>query len=319
MILRIFLCFLITLASSAQALDWNVFVEPTGDLKKCFLENVSPRVLSKLTGGVPEKRGLRKKAKKAYKACSEFILSPDENNKTAKDASSSIGKRKIKSYLGTAPLYEMVNHDNKINLIFFNGGPGWWGNLNSKNFLIRERKRFFIRGANVYLFPNKEKEKMSFDDRLEDDHINRIRALIKEVRSFNKYPIYLAGISRGAVSVGAFIAKYGEEVDGAILLSGVYYNERITKRNSYSMQEVIGTKPLTPILIIHHENDGCKICEPHSVQDFFDDLETSQKKLSWISGGGSSGSPHGPFHHHGYEDVEHLAVDELIKWASLER
>ena len=64
MILRIFLCFLITLASSAQALDWNVFVEPTGDLKKCFLENVSPRVLSKLTGGVPEKRGLRKKKKK---------------------------------------------------------------------------------------------------------------------------------------------------------------------------------------------------------------------------------------------------------------
>ena len=43
-------------------------------------------------------------------------------------------------------------------------------------------------------------------------------------------------------------------------------------------------------------------------------MEGKEKSLLWVSGGQSSGDPHGPYHHHGYEGVENIAVDHLINW-----
>ena len=115
-----------------------------------------------------------------------------------------------------------------------------------KFFLIRERESFSSKGMNVFLFPNTEKKlKMSYADRLGEAHINTIRKLVKDIRSQNSSPIYLAGISRGTVSVGKFVFLYGDEIDGAILITGIYFNETITKRKDYSMQEVIGTEAPT--------------------------------------------------------------------------
>ena len=90
-------------------------------------------------------------------------------------------------------MYQMVRNDAKANIILFNGGPGWWGNLKSKNFLIREREKFFSKGLNVFLFPNKKKKfKMTYGDRLKNDHITRIRKLIEDIRTQNELPVFLA-------------------------------------------------------------------------------------------------------------------------------
>ena len=155
---------------------------------------------------------------------------------------------------------------------------------------------------------------MTYADRLEEAHINSIRSLVRDIRSQNKLPIYLAGISRGTVSVGKFISLFGNEVDGAILISGIYWNIQITKRNPYSMQEVIGTKATTKILVLHHKNDGCKVCQPSSAKDFYTDLNIKDKKLMLVSGGKATGNPHGPFHHHGFEGVESVAIGHIIDW-----
>ena len=225
------------------------------------------------------------------------------------------GEKVKKTYLGKAPMYQMIRSDAKANIILFSGGPGWWGNLKSKNFLIRERKKFFSHGLNVFLFPNKEKKyELTYDDRLKDEHIARIRRLVKDIRTQNDLPVFLAGSSRGAVSTGKFISQYGEEVDGAALLSGIYYNTEITKKNAYSMQKVIGTSALTNILVLHHEDDCCKLCEPSSAKQFFEELKIKTKALKMVSGGGSSGSCNGPLHHHGFEGIEDEAVGKLVSW-----
>ena len=225
------------------------------------------------------------------------------------------GEKIKKPYLGKAPMYQMVRNDAKANIILFNGGPGWWGNLKSKNFLIREREKIFSKGLNVFLFPNKKKKyKMTYGDRLKSDHITRIRKLIEDIRTQNELPVFLAGISRGAVSVGRFVSQYGQKIEGAALLSGIYYNTRITKKNAYSMQRVIGTDAPTSILVLHHEDDCCKLCQPSSAKQFFEELKIKSKTLAMISGGGSSGSCNGPLHHHGFEGVENQAVDHLVAW-----
>ena len=83
------------------------------------------------------------------------------------------------------------------------------------------------------------------------------------------------------------------------------------------MQTVIGTSGYTKILIIHHENDCCKVCQPASARQFYEDLETKHKTIKMISGGGSSGGCNGPFHHHGFEGVEDAVVEEIVSWISL--
>ena len=299
----------------AVALEWAIFKSPSKDLKNCLLENLSSGVLEKLSDGRPDKKSLRKKAKKAYKACKDFIKTTENSAKTSNQFSQ--GRKVNKTYLGSAPMYEMTQPSSQANLILFTGGPGWWGNLKSKNFLIRERKSFFNGGANVFLFPNSQKKlKMSYADRLKNAHVDSIRDLVRDIRSQNKLPIYLAGVSRGTVSVGNFISRYGNEVDGAILISGIYFNSKITKRNPYSMQQVIGTKAPTKILVLHHEKDGCKVCEPFSAKAFYSDLNIIEKKLVLVSGGQANGDPHGPFHHHGFEGVESVAVGHIIDWIS---
>ena len=214
-------------------------------------------------------------------------------------------------------MYQMTQVDATANVILFSGGPGWWGNLKSKNFLIRERESFFAKGLNLYLFPNKKKKyRMTYDYRLQDEHIDRIRKLVRDIKNENNLPIFLAGISRGAVSAGRYIRQFGEEVDGAILLSAIYYNTEITKKNAYSMQEVIGNSASTNILIVHHEGDCCKLCQPSGAQQFFNGLITKKKALKMLSGGGSSGNCNGPFHHHGFEGIENKVVDEIVSWIS---
>ena len=121
------------------------------------------------------------------------------------------GVKVKKPYLGEAPMFQMIQSDAKANIIFFNGGPGWWGNLRSKNFLIREREKFFSRDLNVYLFPNKKKKyKMSYDDRLHQDHISRIRELVRDIRTQNDLPIILAGHAGGQFRTGRHVDLKGD-------------------------------------------------------------------------------------------------------------
>jgi len=294
------------------AINWSLFENPKHELKECFLETLNPSLLSKLADGRPDKKRMRKKGKKAYYNCEALFDATKFSKKLEKSAYA--GKKVYKHYLGSAPMFQMLSKESKVNLVLFNGGPGWWGNLRSRNYLIRERNEFKKFGANVFIFPNSAKEKMSYHDRLDDSHIKRIRQLVKEIKSINNLPIFLVGISRGTVSVGAFIEQYGQEIKGAILLSGIYWNDFGPNRNNYSMQEIIGEQPKTTILVVHHKEDCCKICEPQSAQEFFKNIKTNDKSLILMSGGNATGNCHGPFHHHGFEGIEKVTAEKIMNW-----
>ncbi len=212
------------------------------------------------------------------------------------------------------PVYQITNAASRVNILLLAGGGGWRGNLNSQNFLIRQRRSFVNAGANVFIFPNPVKRKISFADRLSDDHVIRILRLVESVKRENDLPIFLAGISRGTVSVGHFAKNHGDRIQGIIFYSGIYLSE-IEKRNRFAMERVVGDRIEVPVLVVHHRNDRCRICRPESAEAFFQNLDAPQKDYMEFSGGGMTGDPHGPLHHHGFEGLEKEVVSRTLAWA----
>ena len=68
------------------------------------------------------------------------------------------------------------------------------------------------------------------------------------------------------------------------------------------------------MLILHHQEDQCKVTWPSSVRKFFEALENVDKTLVFLSGGEPTGRKCGPLHFHGFEGVESAAVTELMDW-----
>ena len=68
-----FSIFLISFTRPVGAFEWDVFGAPSGDLRSCLLNSLDEDSLKKLLGGRPEKKQMRKKAKRAYKVCAKSI------------------------------------------------------------------------------------------------------------------------------------------------------------------------------------------------------------------------------------------------------
>ena len=219
--------------------------------------------------------------------------------------------------VGQVPVYKENAENPWVNLVLFTGGKGWWGNLASQNFLIRQMSSLVNAGANVYIFPNPSREKISFKYRISQEHAKRIEALVRKISTRNELPVILVGFSRGAVSVGKYETTYPGDIDGIALLSAIYKSD-ITRRNKFAMESIIGNQIHSRLLVLHHEQDQCKVTWPSSAKKFFDTLEEGVKTLVFLSGGRPTGRQCGPLHFHGFQGVEKTAVKALIDWARVD-
>ncbi len=139
--------------------------------------------------------------------------------------------------VGALPVSFIESDNPKLNLVVFSGGGGWKGDLTSRNFVIRERAAPAERGANVFIFPNPSKRKISFKYRQSEEHLNAISAVIHHVRSLNSDPIFLVGFSKGSVSAASFGKQYPARVDGVALLSGIYKSNK-KRANKFAMGRI---------------------------------------------------------------------------------
>ena len=216
--------------------------------------------------------------------------------------------------VGALPVSFIESDNPKLNLVVFSGGGGWKGNLTSRNFVIRERAALAERGANVFIFPNPSKRKISFKYRQSEEHLNAISAVIHHVRSLNRDPIFLVGFSKGSVSAASFGKQYPARVDGVALLSGIYKSNK-KRPNKFAMGRITSGRYLAPLLVLHHANDQCKVTWPSSARSFFESLDAKEKHLIMLTDGTPTGGSCGPLHYHGFEGVEASAVRGLIDWA----
>ncbi len=195
--------------------------------------------------------------------------------------------------------------------IFPNGSMKW----GEPNFLIRTRKLFAEQGMLVVIV-DAPSDRLSGSFlggfRQRPDHVADIKAVITWARTAAGLPVWLVGTSRGTQSV-AYIATElsgSEGPDGIVLTSTI-----LTDKNGHTVPAMRLSKIHVPVLVVHHEQDGCASCNFFDLPNLMTKLtNVPRSQLLAIKGGVSQGDPCEAMAYHGFNGVEQDVVQRIAAW-----
>jgi pimeloyl-ACP methyl ester carboxylesterase len=197
-------------------------------------------------------------------------------------------------------------------LMLLPGGEGGIGSTQgepprSKNFLVRSRDLFAAEGFNVAVIGKpSDQNDLTLAFRASPEHVEDLRVIAEGLRRQLGKPVWLVGTSRGTVSAAAAAATIDPSiVAGVVLTSSVTF-----AKNQPSVPLLALADIRVPVLVMHHQRDACKSCDPREAHLITERLTNAPvKKLLLVDGGGgASGDPCEPMHYHGYIGMEGDAV-----------
>jgi predicted alpha/beta-fold hydrolase len=182
---------------------------------------------------------------------------------------------------------------------------------NEGNFLVRTRALFAQQGlaALVLDAPSDQSSGMSRSFRESADHVTDVAAVIDWARTKWRKPVWLVGTSRGTQSaayVAVALANDARDADGIVLTSSIL--GRSKRDPGTPVQEQPLDKLKIPVLVVHHEDDPCPICNPSLLREI---KLPAQGKIIMEHGGASTGDPCEAFSHHGYNGIEGTVVADI--------
>ncbi|RQZ20755.1 alpha/beta hydrolase [Burkholderia sp. Bp9031] len=211
----------------------------------------------------------------------------------------------------------------KVAAILYAGGHGGlqidpsgkfgWG---EGNFLVRTRMRFVDDGIAVAVIDapsDRQSAPYLSGFRQSREHTDDARAVIAWLKEQLHVPVWLVGTSRGTQSVASIaIALAGSGgPDGIVLTSTILREDR--GRTAVPDMDLASIR--IPVLVVHHEKDGCKYCPVSETDSLMKKLNQSAKTdLMVVTGGASRGDPCGAFGYHGFNGVESNVVDAVSAW-----
>ena len=205
-----------------------------------------------------------------------------------------------------------------MTLFIFSGGGGGFGRVedgwpNSNNFLVRTSRLWVEQGFNLAIFGRPDdSEGLDYEDRISGAHLTDIQAVLEWVKKKSTAPIWIVGTSRGTVSTAFALINIADgQIAGGVVSSSVVSYK---KAGALPRQDLDRIK--LPMLVYHHEKDGCDICKPYEVPAIMKGLKNSPvKKLIMASAGANpTGSPCEANHWHGFIGMEAQAVSEIAGW-----
>lgn len=210
----------------------------------------------------------------------------------------------------------------RATLVLFTGGNGALkiaadGKLGagSGNFLIRTRQQWADKGFVVALVDapsDRQNEPYLSGVRQTPEHLADIKAVIAALRQRIALPVWLVGTSRGTQSV-AFVASAlsgADAPDGVVLTSSI-----LTDPKSRSVPDMPLERIAVPVLVVHHQQDACKVCKPEALPGLMSKLTHSpRRELLQFEGGIDKGDPCEAFAYHGYNGIESRVVDRITNW-----
>jgi len=210
----------------------------------------------------------------------------------------------------------------KAAVILFAGGHGGlrikddggfaWG---QGNFLVRTRQVFADHDLAVAVIDtpsDRRSEPFLNGFRQTPQHVADVKAVIAWLRDQVKVPVWLVGTSRGTQSA-AFVATQltgRDGPDGVVLTSTILKDPR-----GRPVPDMDVGKLTIPVLVVHHEQDGCSLCAYGDVPRLMDKLgRVPRKELMAFKGGQSRGDPCEAFAYHGYNGIESDVVGKIADW-----
>lgn len=191
---------------------------------------------------------------------------------------------------------------------------GKLGGLNG-NFLVRTRQQWADQGLLVALVDapsDRRSEPFLSGFRQTPEHAADLKAVIAWLRQRNHVPVWLVGTSRGTQSA-AFAAISLSRADGP---DGIVLTSTILSDPKSRAVPAMNLNTLTiPTLVVHHQNDACKLCSPDLLPQLMDKLNASpRKELLLMDGGASRGDPCEALAWHGFNGIEGPVVSKVAQW-----
>ena len=191
------------------------------------------------------------------------------------------------------------------------GGWKWGGG----NFLMRSRQLFLDQGVAVAIVDApSDRQQPPFLDffRATTAHVDDLAAVIAWARRRSPAPVWLVGTSRGTESAAyaATQLQGAAAPDGIVLSSTILSDPKGRPVTAMSLGRI-----QVPVLVVHHEEDGCRLCAFSEVPGLMNRLSGApRKELLAFRGGESRGDPCDAFAHHGYNGQESDVVAKMVAW-----
>lgn len=211
----------------------------------------------------------------------------------------------------------------KASVLLFAGGHGGlqidaagaigWG---AGNFLVRSRQRFLSHGFQVVVVDApSDRQSAPFLNgfRQTEEHVADVRAAIAWARQSvaARVPVVLIGTSRGTQSA-AFVATRLQGDDGPDLL--VLSSTILVDRSSRPVPSMSLDRIAVPVLVAHHEHDGCGVTRYRDIGLLMSRLDAARSVLANFSGGEDRGDACAARSHHGFNGIEDEVVGKIAQW-----
>ncbi|MBI5016899.1 MAG: alpha/beta hydrolase [Deltaproteobacteria bacterium] len=187
-----------------------------------------------------------------------------------------------------------------------------WG---EGNFLVRTRQLFAEHGLIVAIVDapsDRQSPPFLSGFRQTPEHVADIKAVIAWFRLQQKVPVWLVGTSRGTQSA-AYVATElagSDGPDGVVLSSTILTGDKGRPVRAMPLERL-----RIPILVVHHEQDGCSVCPFSAVPSLLEKLSNSpRKQLLSFKGGENRGDPCESFAYHGFNGLEQDVVGKISGW-----
>jgi len=209
-------------------------------------------------------------------------------------------------------IYIRKPQDPVASVVLFTGDAGIVSETR-ENFLLRSERLFVEEGFMTAVFDvPSDRHTLNYGFRVSPEHATDIRAAIQYLRQSAKSPVWLIGTSAGTPSAvtGGALSEGGP--DGIVVSSSIVDN----RSRLSSVWDADWRHVAVPILVVHHEEDGCPITSFAGIKQFVAALKQSGSApnvelLSYTGGSVASSGPCQAWSRHGYIGIERQVVNDI--------
>ncbi len=181
------------------------------------------------------------------------------------------------------------------------------------NFLARSRELFLAQGIAVALVDapsDRQSPPYLSGFRQTPEHAADLKAVIAEARRRTGLPVALVGTSRGTQSAAAvaLLLKDDGGPDVLVLTSSILVDPAGRAVTQMPLETL-----RIPVLVVHHQDDGCKLCRYADLPQLVARLPAQHQVLTY-QGGISVGDPCEARAFHGYNGIEERVVTDIAGW-----